>query len=218
MESELQALLAAILSAPRDNAPRRRLAGWLERRGDHRADEVWQHCETGSVYLRSYTLSGDGVKRSPSVAFLVLQLVPQPLAVEFGCRCADRVLRVFHREWPDDRRPEELLAAVRSWLRGEVTKKRVHQLAWAMADRVDDAAAQPPVGDTWNRGQEVQRYRAVGAARSAVNVAVAVSCRAASDQWVSDICEGAIEAMGASGSPARERTWQRRELLSLIRG
>lgn len=217
MDDELRALLSAVLAAPDDLTPRLLLADWLNERSDPRANKVRKHCETGDIYLRSYTMAGDGAGRPPSVAFLILQMIPQPLAIEFGCRCADRVTPVFHREWRNDMRPDQILAAVRSWLQGEQTKKWINQLAWRMADVVDDAAAEPPAGVEWDRDRGSQRYRAVCAARSAVNVAVAVGFPAESDRWVSEVCQCAIEAIGAADSRARERTWQRRELAKLLR-
>jgi uncharacterized protein (TIGR02996 family) len=217
MESELRAFLAAILSTPDDRTPRLVLADWLEDRGDSRADKVRKHCETGLVYLRNYTLSGDGVGESPSVAFLVLQLASQSLAIEYACRCASRVLPVCHREWPDDERPVQLVATVRSWLRGEQTKRRVHQLARAMGDVVGDTAAELPVGEAWDRDRELQRWRAVCAARSVVNGAIAVRFPASSDQWVSFVCACAIEAIASVENRAHERAWQQGELLRMIR-
>jgi uncharacterized protein (TIGR02996 family) len=216
MERELRPFLAAILSVPDDQTPRLVFADWLEDRGDPRAREVRKNCETGYVYLRNYTLSGDGVGDAPSVAFLVVQFVPQPLAIEFGCRCATRALPVFHREWPNDDRPSQLVATVSGWLRGERTKKQVHQMAQTMGDLTGDAAAEPPAGETWDRDREMQRYQAVCAARSVVNVAIAVRFAAKSAQWPSWVCQCAMEAIGSVESRAHERSWQRQELLRLI--
>jgi hypothetical protein len=217
MDRTLGALLTAALSSPDDVAPRRSLADWLEASAPILADKVRRNCETGHVYHRGYVLTGDGVGDAPSVALLVLQLLPQKVAVEFGCRCAEHVLPAFRRDWPDDERPEQLLNAIRNWLTGSETKKRVRELAWSMADVIDDDAAVPPPGAKWDRRRTMRRYRAVCAANSAVNAAVGVHYPANSDRWCSSLCTCAVDAMSAAEKKAHERTWQQREMVRLIR-
>src|SRR4051812_7613312 len=116
MDRELRAFLAAILSTPDDRAPRLVFADWLEERGDPRARKVRFNCETGKIHLRSYSVhGGDSAEDVPSLALLVAQFVPQSLGIEFGCRCAMRVLPRYRDEWPGDDRADRLVMGIRDW-------------------------------------------------------------------------------------------------------
>jgi hypothetical protein len=215
MDESLRRLLIAALSVPGDRKPRRAIADWLGRHADPRETAVRRHCETGFIYFRNYTLSGDGTGEPPSVTFLALQLIPQATAVDFGRRCAEHVLLIARRQWPTDDRLTRLLESIRGWLRGEVTKVAVRRAAEATADLTDfDGLPAEVHGRPADEQQSL--YRAMLAARSAMFVTLAVRPPAMSDQWTSDVCAAATEAISAADRRKAERTWQRRELLRLL--
>jgi len=132
------------------------------------------------------------------VVHLAIQLVPQPLAVEFGCCCAEHALPVFAREFPNDDRPPSLTATVRSWLWGEATKTEVRRQLRLMSDVTDEEAAMPQAGQVWSREQEAARYAAVCAARSAAAAALAVSFPQKSNKWEQWVSQAALEAVAAA--------------------
>ncbi|HYT93211.1 MAG TPA: hypothetical protein VEL76_31120 [Gemmataceae bacterium] len=204
-------LLLNVLEHPEDPTPRCILGDWLEDCGDPRAVSVRKHCQTGNIYFRSGTLSG-----SAGVVHLAIQLVPQPLAVEFGCCCAEHALPVFAREFPNDDRPQSLTATVRNWLWGEATKTEVRRQLRLMSDVTDEEAAMPQAGQVWSREQEAARYAAVCAARSAAAAALAVSFPQKSNKWEQWVSQAALEAVAAAGQRAAEMEWQRREFLKLL--
>jgi hypothetical protein len=51
-----------------------------------------------------------------------LENLPKMLVVTFAADCAERVLPIFERAYPDDPRPREAIAAVRDWLRNGTLK------------------------------------------------------------------------------------------------
>lgn len=218
MDRELRLLLITALMDPENPDPRVVLAEWLAARRDPRVNQVQKHCETGSIHFRHYTLSGDGSgEDAPSVAFLVVQMLSQAVAVEFGCRCAEHVAHVVRRQWPKENRPEQLLHAIRECLQGNVTKKAVREANKAMVDLTDLDSPLPGSLD-WTRKKQQRLYESMSAARSASSVALAVAPPSTKpDQWAPYICEGAMEAMTASGRALPERNWQRQELLHLLR-
>jgi uncharacterized protein (TIGR02996 family) len=218
MDDRLRTLLSAVLSGADDLAPRLVLADWLDDRSDPRARKVRQHCETGHIHFdRVYSLSGDGAGGTPSVTFLVIQMLPQPVAVEFGCRCAEHVFPLIRRRWPDERRPEQLVGTIRGWLRGEETKLAVRRAVELMVDRTDFDGLPAETHD-WPPDQQRALYRSMCSARTAMYVALAVGPPASSDRWVREVCSGALEALTAADSRRRERTWQRREMQRLLSG
>ena len=57
--------------------------------------------------------------------------------------CAERALPVWEQDFPDDRRPHELVAAIMPALRGELPEERVDSAATTLREDVDRLAVQP---------------------------------------------------------------------------
>jgi Immunity protein Imm5 len=57
--------------------------------------------------------------------------------------CAERALPRWEQNFPDDRRPHELIAAIMPALRGELPEERVDTAAEALREDVDRLAVQP---------------------------------------------------------------------------
>jgi uncharacterized protein (TIGR02996 family) len=216
MGQELESLLLTVLEQSEDRTPRLVLADWLEEHGNPKALRIRKHCETGSIYFRGGTLSGDGIGGHPGVIHIAIQLLPQNAAVEFACRCADHVYPSFEREFPGDARPRQLTAAVRRWLHGEITKQVVLRVRDATAEAAQEEVAMQDWDASWSAEQTAARLRAVSAARSAVKVALAVSFPATSDKWEFYVFTALLEALGAIEENATEKEWQRQELLRLL--
>ena len=52
----------------------------------------------------------------------------------FACDCAERVLPIYEKEYPDDKRPREAIEAARRYAEGKATKKELaaaSDAAWA---------------------------------------------------------------------------------------
>jgi uncharacterized protein (TIGR02996 family) len=241
MDTRLKSLLMNMVEHPGEDVPGLVLADWLEDRGDARAEKVRNSLATGDIYFPGYVLAG-GARGGPNVVHLALQLVPQQLGVEFACGCAEHVLRIFEREFPQDRRPHQVIVTIRRWLQGEATKKEV-RLVWGALLELTSENARLPSGheDQWDQERAEAEYLAVCAGRAADQAAASVQPPARSDRWVPHVCWSTVEAASAVSTataigrcrnfgveprrlrpspdddPWVEEEWQRQQLLALLR-
>jgi hypothetical protein len=61
----------------------------------------------------------------------------------FACDCAEHVLPIYEKHYPDDSRPREAIEVARRFARGKATQKELRvagAAAWAAADAADAAA------------------------------------------------------------------------------
>lgn len=120
------------------------------------------------------------------------------LLAEWSVACAERVLPLFEREAPGDRRPHEVLDVARAWIRGEVPMKTAHRATFA----ANSAGRDLP---------DPAKFAALS-----VGQAVAVAHVAAHDLRAAAYAIGSAQA--AAPAPDREavrlaeRGWQRAQL------
>ena len=91
----------------------------------------------------------------------------------FACDCAERVLPIFEKAYPKDKRPRQAIEVSRRFALGQATKEEL-EAAWEAA-RATLAAA----GTAW----EAARVAAWEAARAAALEAARVAAREAERQW-----------------------------------
>lgn len=235
----LKTLLVRILERPLERRPGIALASWLETQEDSRAAKVRKSYDTGEIYFKSYTLCSSHTT-CPSVLHLALQFVSQSTAIELACRCAEHVHHVFLREFPQHARPQELIGAIRQWLKGETTKKAVRQVRETMWDLLSEDAGVPSLAEEWDQEKMEAQYLGICAARSATDTAAAIQFPDSSEKWVPIVCNATIEAVSSVNTataisrcrnfgvtPKRlrasskvnataEQHWQRNELLKLL--
>jgi hypothetical protein len=60
-----------------------------------------------------------------------LENLPKRLVVRFAADCAEHVLPIFERAYPDDPRPREAIAAVRDWLEGRTSRDQLERVRLA---------------------------------------------------------------------------------------
>jgi hypothetical protein len=125
---------------------------------------------------------------------------------EFALLCAEKVLPIFEKKYPNDTRVRDCILVTRKFLKGEASKeelvaaRKAAAYAAAAADAADDADA------------------AAYAADDADDAAYAAADDAADD--AADAADDAADAADdAARSKARKemRDWQRETLLSLIK-
>ena len=59
----------------------------------------------------------------------------------FAADCADHVLPIFEKKYPEDKRPREAIKAARAFARGEISFEILNKAAYAAAYAAADAAA-----------------------------------------------------------------------------
>ncbi len=122
----------------------------------------------------------------------------------FAADCAARVLPIFEKEHPDDKRPRKAIAAARAYARGEIG-----DAAWTAAGAAAlaaRAAARAAAGGTaaWAAGA------AAWTADWAAAWAAGAAARAAAG--------AAVRAAGAAAAGAAEQQWQQKRLLDYLTG
>ena len=125
------------------------------------------------------------------------------LLAAWAADCAEHVLPLFTRQYPQDDRPQRAIEAARAWSRGEITVGEARTAAIAAHTAARDAAE--------------------GAARAAARAAG----HAAATAHMGDHAKGpalyavkAVQAAGKAddaGAVDRERAWQRKRLPEEIR-
>ncbi len=161
-----------------------------------------------------------------------LETLPARLVVTFAADCAERVLPIFERAYPDDPRPREAIAAVRAWLEGRASKQQLERACGAAGK-----ASAKPLGDHavtgapgWMTGLLANDARdaASAAAKAAAAACVAenaVDLARLASYVAGDAVMAAVRAYegqsatdfstaNALVSP-RERAWQAERLASL---
>jgi hypothetical protein len=144
----------------------------------------WFECEARGNILK------DADKFCASEMRLVKE-IPNRVIQEFAIDCAWRVLRIFEKKYPDDKRPRKALEAARTYLKFP-TKENLEKLNAAR-----DAAGAAAGAAAWAAAR--------AAAGDAARAAAGAAARAA--------------AWAAAWAAARdaEIKWQNRHLLNLIR-
>lgn len=84
----------------------------------------------------------------------------------FACDCAERVLPLFEKVFPDDDRPRKCIEATRRFARGEITREELGvfwDAAWDAARAAGDAAGDAAWDAAWAAGAAARAARAAGA-------------------------------------------------------
>jgi hypothetical protein len=105
----------------------------------------------------------------------------------FACDCAERVLPIYEKKYPDDKRPREAIAVSRRYADGKATKEELaaaRDAAWDAARAAAGAAA----GDAaraaaWAAAWDAARDAAWAAARAAAWDAAWAAAWAAERKW-----------------------------------
>ena len=116
--------------------------------------------------------------------------------VTFAADCAERVLPIFEKKYPEDDRPRKAIEMLRRWLAGEASESELR----AAADAAFDARAYAA------RAYAAEASRAAAAAAAADAAAADAAYAAAS----------AAAAAYAAASRAKEQEWQGARLLELL--
>jgi len=144
----------------------------------------WFECEAQGKILK------DTDKFCASEMRLVRE-IPNKVIQEFAIDCAWRVLHIFEKKYPNDKRPRQALEATKTFLQNPCEENRqalpaARAAAWAAAeDAAEDAARD--------------------------------AARAAAEDAARDAAWDAAWATARDAAEAAERKWQNRHLLNLIK-
>ena len=122
----------------------------------------------------------------------------------FACDCAERVLALFERVYPNDARPREAIETARRFTNGQAT---MHELSAAYDSALAARAASDDAGDASAASEAALAASAVG---DAASVALAA--------WAAGDAVWAARAAASATAGAAERQWQGQRLRQYLEG
>jgi hypothetical protein len=155
--------------------------------------EQMNPCSEAMVFVRKHNTLKTAWQKCNRADWMVWflrrkNLLEKPVAVKFACLCAERVLPIFEKKYPDDKRPRAALEAALKWLAEPTEANR--QAANAAAAHAADAAA-----------------------AYAANAHAADAAAYAADAAAADAADDAAYAAARNS----ERKWQANQLRRLVR-
>jgi len=136
----------------------------------------------------------------------------------FACDCAERVLPIFEKEYPEDNRPRKAIETARLFANGEATQKEM-DAAWAAARAAAWEATQKEMDAAWAAARDAAWAAAWAAARAAAREATQKEMDAA---WAAarDAAWAAARDARAAGAAAwdAEQKWQINKLSEYLGG
>ena len=128
----------------------------------------------------------------------------------FACDCAERVLPLFERSYPNDSRPREAIETARRFANSQATAEELaaarvaaRAVAWAAARAAAWAVA-------WDAAGDAARVAARDAARVAAWAVAWAAARA--------VAGDAARVAAGDAAWAAEREWQTQRLMEYLRG
>ena len=154
-----------------------------------------------------------------------------PQLQEFALLCAERVLPVYEKQHPDDKRVRRCIATTREYLRGATTLDELrgacdgaYSAAHDAYARAACAAAAADTADTAHAASDTA-HAASNAAHAAsnaayvtyvANAACAAVCAAAYAAYVANAADAVYAAASRADARKTERDWQEATLISLL--
>lgn len=134
-----------------------------------------------------------------------LRSLPVILIKQFAIACAEHVLPICTKAFPDDHRPVEAIQAAKDYLAGKITLELLMEKGWAAWEARCAAMAQAAVG-------------AADAARAAWLAGMAnwVIGNARASRPADRIAASASEVAKEAAASSAEYEWQREELIKMI--
>ena len=131
----------------------------------------------------------------------------------FACDCAEHVLYLYERDYPEDMRPRNAIETARRYASGQATKEELSAARAAACDATREAARDAARNAAWAAACDAA-CAADGAA--VCDAAWAAACAAVCDAAWAAACAAAGHAACAAAWDA-ERKWQAAKLLGMIR-
>jgi hypothetical protein len=113
-----------LLRHPTDQSAMRALIEAVEEEAPLLATRLRDFVERGAMEPEGFILS-EKMKELVKVPFVVIRIIPKPIAVRFACECAKKVLPLFEDVHPGEAEPRTLVEIVEAWTHGKATKTAV---------------------------------------------------------------------------------------------
>lgn len=156
---------------------------------------------------------------------LIQELPIKKILVEFAIRCAERNIKNFEKEFPNDKRPREAINAAKKYIKNPCKKTKsatqsaqsaaesVAQSTQSAAESVAESAVWSAVWSAWS-AESAARSAAGSVAESAVQSAAGSAAESAA-QSAESAARSATWSAWSAGSA--EKKWQNRILKAIIK-
>ena len=155
----------------------------------------WHGCElkdaltwaNHSMYLLEY--KGELIDHGDKFVFQQIRLIrsveewnPKNLRL-FAADCAERVIAIYEKEYPEDQRPRLAIQAAQKFAHGEITQEELNAAGDAAWDAAWDAAGDAAGDAAWDAAGAAARTAAGAAAWDAAWDAAGDAAGAAEQEW-----------------------------------
>ena len=188
--------------------------GWHCADADHILD--WLQANIYEVEIRGETLKDEDNEKICAHEMRLVRRCEgwnERTARLFACDCAERVLPIFEKAYPADKRPRQCIETARKFANGKATQEQLNaarDAAWAAAwDAAGDAA--------WAAAGAAARAAAWDAAWAAAWAAAGDAAGAAARAAAWAAAGAAAGAAARAAARAAERKWQTKQLLKLLK-
>ena len=130
--------------------------------------------------------------------------------VAWVCDCTERVLPIFEKKYPEDKRPRNAIEVTRAWVAGKATLEEVKTAA-------DAAHAAACFACAFAYAARAAAY-AAAATYASYAAAYAADAAYAVNSATYAAADAATYASYAAANAIAERTWQSKRMLEYIRG
>jgi hypothetical protein len=145
----------------------------------------------------------------------VVEILPERLiSVKWAVACAQRVLNVFEKQYPDDKRPRQAILATKQWIK--IVETRASFTTIQIAEQNVMNAANAATNATEDIYKEIQIYVAnvvACAAEAAACAANTVTTKDAAATYA--MCTANVATICVSNKE-KEVMWQKKKLLEII--
>jgi hypothetical protein len=181
-------------------------------------------------YTGSAVVSDDKIVVRRARAVAVVGELTERIYHLLACDYAERVLPIFEKERPDDKRPRQAIETKLRWVASEATSEELAaagDAAWAAARDAAGAAAWAAAwaaardaagAAAWAAARDAARAAAWAAAWAAARDAARAAAWAAARAAARDAARDAARAAAWDAAGDAERQWQGERLIAYLRG
>jgi hypothetical protein len=165
-------------------------------------------CSDGFKYAKAHTNWWEKCERGDWLVWYLRKTdqLPKPLAVAIAIACAEHVLVLFSKKYPNDNRPATAIGAAKKWL-AEPTEENQEAAAEAANAAAANAAAEA-AAYAESAYTAYTAYSAASAAWTAARSAAYAAAAAYANAEAAAYAESAAAAAAAAADAASERKWQ----------
>jgi len=177
-------------------------------------------CKEGKEYAKSFKSLSDAWENCERSDWMIwtlnkLDKWSHEQKVQIAISCAERVLPIFEKKYPKDKRPRKAIQAAKRYLKNptDKNKKAAAAASYAASYAAADAAADAAYAAAYAADAAADAVAASYAASYAADAAYAAADAAAD---AASYAADAVAASSYAADAAAERKWQAKEIRKVV--